>query len=149
MPALCVATLASWLYAFISGMSSPVVRAAGGFTLFLVASYCFRKMRILNALAVVGIVYLLLDPAQLFDPSFQLSFLSAAAIAAFAIPLMEQTTEPLRAAVRRFDHLPTIRASNPALPNGVSNCVSSHALFRSGAAFPQRRPNGSSCVLCC
>ncbi len=103
VPAFCVATLASWLYAFISGMSSPVVRAAGGFTLFLVASYCFRKMRILNALAVVGIVYLLLDPAQLFDPSFQLSFLSAAAIAAFAIPLMEQTTEPLRAAVKRFD----------------------------------------------
>ena len=103
VPALCVATLASWLYAFISGMSSPVVRAAGGFTLFLVASYCFRKMRILNALAVVGIVYLLLDPTELFDPSFQLSFLSAAAIAAFAIPLMECTTEPLRAAVKRFD----------------------------------------------
>ena len=103
VPALCVATLASWLYAFISGMSSPVVRAAGGFTLFLVASYCFRKIRILNVLAVVGIVYLLYDPDLLFDPSFQLSFLSAAAIAAFAIPLMEQTTEPLRAAVKRFD----------------------------------------------
>ena len=103
VPALCVATLASWLYAFISGMSSPVVRAAGGFTLFLIASYCFRKMRILNALAVVGIVYLLLDPDQLFDPSFQLSFLSAAAIAAFAIPLMERSTEPLRASVKRFD----------------------------------------------
>lgn len=103
MPALCVATLASWLYAFISGLSSPVVRAAGGFTLFLVASYCFRKMRILNALAVVGIVYLLLDPNQLFDPSFQLSFLSAAAIAAFAIPLMERYTEPLRMSVKRFD----------------------------------------------
>ena len=103
VPALCVATLASWLYAFISGMSSPVVRAAGGFTLFLVASYCFRKMRILNALAVVGFVYLLFDPDQLFDPSFQLSFLSAAAIAAFAIPLMEQTTEPLRMSVKRFD----------------------------------------------
>jgi competence protein ComEC len=33
VPALCVATLASWLYAFVSGFSSPVVRAAGGFTL--------------------------------------------------------------------------------------------------------------------
>ncbi len=103
VPALGVATLASWLYAFISGMSSPVVRAAGGFTLFLIASYCFRKIRILNALAVVGIVYLLWDPDQLFDPSFQLSFLSAAAIAAFAIPLMEKTSEPLRASVKRFD----------------------------------------------
>ena len=103
--ALCVATVASWLYAFISGLSSPVVRAAGGFTLFLVASYCFRKMRILNALAVVGIVYLLLDPDQLFDPAFQLSFLSAAAIGAFAIPLMERSTGPLRLSVKRFDQV--------------------------------------------
>jgi competence protein ComEC len=103
VPALCVATVVSWLYAFISGLSSPVVRAAGGFTLFLIASYCFRRLRILNALAVVGIAYLVFDPEQLFDPSFQLSFLSAAAIAAFAIPLMERYTEPLRASVKRFD----------------------------------------------
>jgi competence protein ComEC len=105
VPSLCVATVASWLYAFISGMSSPVVRAAGGFTLFLVASYCFRKTRILNILAAVGIAYLMFDPDQLFDPSFQLSFLSAAAIAAFAIPLMENTTEPVRAALKRFDQM--------------------------------------------
>ena len=103
VPALGVATLASWLYAIISGFSSPVVRAAGGFTVFLVASYCFRKTRILNVLGLVGLVYLLFDPDELFDPSFQLSFLSAAAIAAFAIPVMEQITEPLRAAVKRFD----------------------------------------------
>jgi competence protein ComEC len=103
VPAMGVATLASWLYAFISGMSSPVVRAAGGFTLFLIASYCFRRTRILNVLAAVGIAYLLFAPDQLFDPSFQLSFLSAAAIAAFAIPLMQRTTEPVRGALKRFD----------------------------------------------
>ncbi len=103
VPALGVATIASWLYAFISGLSSPVVRAAGGFTLFLFASYFFRKTRILNVLAVVGLLYLAFDPDELFDPSFQLSFLSAAAIAVFAIPVMERMTEPLRAAVKRFD----------------------------------------------
>ncbi|MBV8706389.1 MAG: ComEC/Rec2 family competence protein, partial [Acidobacteriaceae bacterium] len=105
VPALCVATIASWLYAFISGFSSPVVRAAGGFTLFLIASYCFRKTRILNVLAAVALIYLLFDPAQLFDPSFQLSFLSAAAIAAFAVPVIERFTEPLRGAVKRFDQI--------------------------------------------
>lgn len=103
VPALGVATLVSWLYAIISGFSSPVVRAAGGFTVFLLASYCFRKTRILNVLAVIGLIYLALDPDELFDPSFQLSFLSAAAIAAFAIPVMERVSEPLRAAVKRFD----------------------------------------------
>lgn len=105
VPALGVATLASWLYAFVSGFSSPVVRAAAGFTLFLVASYFFRRTRILNVLGAVGIAYLLFAPQQLFDPSFQLSFLSAAAIAAFAIPLMERVTEPMRQAVKRFDQL--------------------------------------------
>jgi competence protein ComEC len=91
------------LYAFITGFTSPVVRAAGGFTLFLIASYVFRRTRILNVLGAIGMVYLLLAPDQLFDPSFQLSFLSAAAIAAFAIPVMERFTEPLRGAVRRFN----------------------------------------------
>ncbi len=106
VPSLCVATVACWLYAFISGFSSPVVRAAGGFTLFLIASYCFRRTRVLNILAAIGLVYLILAPAELFDPSFQLSFLSAAAIAAFALPLIERTTEPLRGAIKRFDQVP-------------------------------------------
>jgi len=103
IPALAIATAATWLYAILSGFSSPVVRAAGGFTVFLLAAYFFRKTRILNVLAVVGLIYLLFDPDELFDPSFQVSFLSAAAIAAFAIPVMDRVTEPLRAAVRRFD----------------------------------------------
>jgi competence protein ComEC len=118
IPALCVATLASWLYAFISGLSSPVVRAAGGFTLFLAASCCFRRTRILNVLAVVGILYLLFDPEQLFDPSFQLSFLSAAAIAAFAIPVMERYTEPLRMSVKRFDQT----AYDPRVEGRAAEC---------------------------
>ncbi len=105
VPALLVTTVVCWAYAFVSGMSSPVVRAAGGFTLFMAASYFFRRTRLLNIVAAVGMVYLLLDPDQLFDPSFQLSFLSAAAIAAFAIPLMERTTVPVRRALKRFDQM--------------------------------------------
>ncbi len=103
LQALGLAVVACWMYAFISGFTAPVVRAAGAFTLFLIASYCFRRLRVLNVLALVALVYLILMPHQLFDPSFQLSFLSAAAIAAFAIPLMESTTAPLRASVKRFD----------------------------------------------
>ncbi len=102
IPALSVAAAGCWLYAFLSGMNSPAVRAAGGFTLFLLASYFFRRIRILNSLAAVALLYLSFDPDLLFDPSFQLSFLSAAAIAAFAVPMMQRTTQPLRLAVRRF-----------------------------------------------
>ncbi len=102
IPALSIAAAGCWLYAFLSGMSSPVVRAAGGFTLLLLASYFFRRIRILNSLALVAMLYLAFDPDLLFDPGFQLSFLSAAAIAAFAVPAMQRTTQPLRLAVKRF-----------------------------------------------
>lgn len=103
LPALAVATVVSWLYALLCGFNSPVVRSAAGFTFFFVSAIFFRKARLLNVLAAIGIIYLGLDPDQLFDPAFQLSFLSAAAIAAFAIPMMERFTEPLRASVKRFD----------------------------------------------
>jgi competence protein ComEC len=105
IPSLAVAAGASWLYAFVSGCSAPVLRAAGGFTLFLIASYLFRRLRILNTLAVVAFAYLVFDPKQLFDASFQLSFLSAAALAVFAIPLMERWTEPLRMAASSPDRM--------------------------------------------
>ncbi len=105
IPAMCVAALACWLYAFISGFNSPAVRAAAGFSLFLGASCCFRKTRTLNLLAVIGIIYLALDPDQLFDPAFQLSFLSCAIIGVFAIPIMERLVKPFRTSVKRFDQL--------------------------------------------
>jgi len=106
VPSLLVASVVCWLYAFISGFNSPAVRAAAGFTLFMAASYFFRKTRTLNLLAAIGIIYLLFDPDHLFDPSFQLSFLSCAIIGAFAIPAMDRFTRPLRASVKRFDQIP-------------------------------------------
>ncbi len=105
IPALAITALVSWGYALVTGLSAPVVRAAGGFTLFLIANFLFRRIRILNGLAVVGFVYLLFDPNELFDPSFQLSFLSAAALGLFALPLMERWTEPLRIAAGSADRV--------------------------------------------
>ncbi len=105
VPALCIAAIVCWLYAFLAGFNSPAVRAAAGFTLFLGASAFFRRTRALNLLAVVGLIYLAFDPDQLFDPSFQLSFLSVAIIAVFALPIMERVTHPLRSSVRLFDQV--------------------------------------------
>jgi competence protein ComEC len=105
VPALGIATVAIWLYAFLSGMNPPAVRAAAGFTLFLIASYCFRRIRILNSVAAIAMVYLAFDPDLLFDASFQLSFVSAAAIAAFALPAMERYTTPVRHAIKRFSQI--------------------------------------------
>lgn len=88
--------LASWLYALVTGWQTPCVRSAAGLTLFLVAGYFYRRKRPLNLLAAVAIVYLLADPRQLFDPSFQLTFLAVGFLGAFAMPLIEATSGPLK-----------------------------------------------------
>ncbi len=94
IPALAVTASAAWLYALVSGFSAPVVRAAGGFSLYLVARFFFRRGRVMNLLAAAALVYLLWDPGQMFDASFQLSFLCVAAIGALAAPLLEATSTP-------------------------------------------------------
>ncbi len=102
MAALVVTAAAAWLYAMVSGFSAPVVRAAGGFTLYLIARFFFRRARVLNLLAAVALVYLAWDPGLLFDASFQLSFLSVAAIGALASPLVEATTGPLARGLKQI-----------------------------------------------
>lgn len=83
-----------WLYAAVTGWQTPVVRAAAALTLVLLARYLYRRQKLLNALAVAAIVLLAIDPYQLFETSFQLSFLCIVALAAFAIPLLEKTSVP-------------------------------------------------------
>ena len=84
-----------WLYALVVGSGAPCVRSAAGLTLFSIARYFYRERRPLNLLAAIAIVFLLLDPDQLFDASFQLTFLAVAFLGAFATPLINTTTGPL------------------------------------------------------
>jgi competence protein ComEC len=100
LSALAVTAAAAWLYALVSGFSAPVVRAAGGFTLYTLARACFRRTRVMNLLAAVALVYFACDPAQIFEASFQLSFLSVAAIGALAAPLLESTAVPYARGLR-------------------------------------------------
>lgn len=83
-----------WLYAAVTGWQTPVVRAAAALTLVLLARYLYRRQQLLNALAVAAIVLLAIDPYQLFETSFQLSFLCIVTLAAFAVPLLEKTSVP-------------------------------------------------------
>ncbi|MCU1257563.1 MAG: internalization-related competence protein ComEC/Rec2, partial [Bryobacterales bacterium] len=87
--------LAAWLYAFVTGWQAPVVRSAAGMTLFAIGSCFHRRGRMLNILAAVALVFIVADPEQMLDPSFQLSFISVALIAAFVVPLIEKTSGPL------------------------------------------------------
>jgi len=80
-------------------MAGASVRSAAGFTLFTIGRFFYRESRLMNLLAAVAIGFLVLDPEQLLDASFQLSFLAVAFIGAFAVPLIERTSGPLAAAL--------------------------------------------------
>lgn len=112
LTALALAASGAWLYALVAGFNAPAVRAAGGFTLYLACRFFYRRRRLLNLLAGVAIVYLFFDPGQLFDAGFQLSFLSVAAIAALAVPLLEASSMPFSRALGGI----TEASRDPKLP---------------------------------
>ena len=98
--ALFLTVLAAWLYALVTGFQAPCVRSAAGLTLFMIAGYFFRRRRIMNLVAAVALGFLLLDPEQLFEASFQLTFLAVGFLAAFAQPAIAATSGPLMAGLR-------------------------------------------------
>ena len=100
LPALVATCAATWLYTFVSGFGAPAVRAASGLTLFLIARYFHRRGRVLNLLGAIAIAFLLTDPAEMFDASFELTFLAVATIAILATPLRDRTSTPYIRAIR-------------------------------------------------
>ncbi len=89
-------SLLAWTYAAAVDWQPPVVRSAVGFTLLLTARWFYRQGRLLNLLGLTGIVLLAVDPTSIYDPSFQLTFLSVAAIGAIASPLIDILIAPYR-----------------------------------------------------
>jgi competence protein ComEC len=77
-----------WAYSFAVGADASVMRAALMFTIAGVATILFRRSNSLNALGGAALVLLLHSPKSVFDPSFQLTFLSVLAILVIAWPLL-------------------------------------------------------------
>lgn len=101
-PILILACSIAWLYALVAGADPPVVRSAAGFTLAIASRFFYRRVRLVNVVAAVALVFLAVEPWQLQEASFQLSFLAVAAIAAIGVPLIAITSGVLRAAMRDF-----------------------------------------------
>ncbi len=80
---LVIAACVMVLYAFIAGSSPPIVRAVIIFTVFVAGYLINRESEMLNSLAFTALVMLLANPKELFDPSFQLSFISIAGMIIF------------------------------------------------------------------
>lgn len=78
-----------WAYTLAVGADVPVVRASIMFTIVLFSYAIYRRGTLLNSLGACSLMLLLWRPSDLFNPSFQLTFVSVAAIVALAYPLVD------------------------------------------------------------
>ena len=85
---ITIATL--WLYALITGLSPSVMRASLMFTIFIAGENLQRKSNIYNSLAASAFILLLVNPNNLYDIGFQLSY-----IAVFGIVYLQPKLEKL------------------------------------------------------
>ncbi|HKP70717.1 MAG TPA: ComEC/Rec2 family competence protein [Pyrinomonadaceae bacterium] len=79
-----------WAYTLAVGAEIPVVRASLMFSLLLFGRLIHRSGSLLNALGGCVVVLLVWRPSDLFSASFQLTFVSVAAIVACGFPLVEK-----------------------------------------------------------
>ncbi|HVG32377.1 MAG TPA: ComEC/Rec2 family competence protein [Pyrinomonadaceae bacterium] len=88
---ICVLFL--WAYTLAVGAEPSVVRAALMFTLVALAPVVERRASSLNALGGALLILLAWRPGDLFDPSFQLTFLSVLMIVSVSWPLLKKLEE--------------------------------------------------------
>lgn len=98
--------LATWLtlilasgYAYLTNAGPPVVRAALMLAVYLITRMLYRDRAALNAVGFAALALLVWDPESLYDPSFQLTFLSVVAIAGIVLPIADMTSAPYRQAL--------------------------------------------------
>ncbi len=68
------------VYCILTGANAPVVRATVMTVIFLCAYFFEREVNIYNSLSLATLIILTVNPWQLFEISFQLSFLSVVSI---------------------------------------------------------------------
>jgi competence protein ComEC len=72
-----------WGYAFLTGMSAAVIRAAVMFTFVVIANTLNRKSLIYNTIFISILAMLLYNPNYLYDVGFQLSYAAVLSIIFF------------------------------------------------------------------
>ena len=85
-----VAMAVMWAYTLAVGADLPVVRAAIMFTIVMYGYVIYRSGSGLNSLGVCAFLLLAWRPSELFDPSFQLTFVSVASLLGIAVPLIDR-----------------------------------------------------------
>ena len=122
--ALATPLCAIWLYALLTGMAPPVVRAAIMGSLYLGGRLTGRQSAGLPALSAAAGTMAGLEPRLLLDVSFQLSFAAVASLVLLAAPITDGlnslATERLG---RQEGALRVLRGFNTALAVGIAATI--------------------------
>lgn len=78
-----------WSFAFISGLSVSILRAATMFTFLQLSMLSLRPYRVYNTVAASAFVLLLFNPFYLYEVGFQLSYLAVLSIVTF-VPIWDK-----------------------------------------------------------
>lgn len=79
----CLSLLCIWFYAGLTGFNVPVVRAVLMFSFFYAGDLLERDIDGINSIITAAIVLLIINPCNLFEASFHLSFVATAGIILF------------------------------------------------------------------
>lgn len=84
---LVITTILLVFYAFVAGSNPPIIRSVVMFAVYVLGYFINRETDAINSLAIAAIAILLWNPKELYDPSFQLSFVSIASTLLFTTKL--------------------------------------------------------------
>ena len=87
-------------YAALTGLGSPVWRAALMLVVYFMARFMYRQKSMTNAIGAAALALMVVSPHILFGASFQLTFLCVWLVAGIGVPLLERTTQPYARGLR-------------------------------------------------
>lgn len=108
-----VTLLALLAYVGVIQDRPPILRAALMAGIFLCARLFFRRVALVNTVALAGLVLLIARPSELFDSSYQLSFLAAEVIAGLAVPWIDRSSSRYRQALEHLGDVTRDRLYSP------------------------------------
>ncbi|MEN8138088.1 MAG: ComEC/Rec2 family competence protein [Bacteroidota bacterium] len=82
-----------WIYAYLTGLSSSIVRATIMFSILTIAHALKRQSNVYNSLSIAALILLLINPNNIFDVGFQLSFSAVIGIV-WMFPLLNSIWRP-------------------------------------------------------
>jgi competence protein ComEC len=135
--AILAAILLTCSYAWLTDLGAPILRSVLMIVAYQIAELLNRDRAPLNTVSLAALALLVCNPEELFEPSFQLTFVAVLTIAGLGVPLLRRTTTPVREAL---DGMDDIRRDLTLRPKQAQFRLDVRAISTSLGQFIGKRP---------